>query len=184
MSKRDPGAARFKPMFEQHHQRVLAFAMRRSRSLADAEDAVAETFAVAWRRIDQLPAGDGELPWLLASARRVLANQHRGARRLGALVDRLRAQPQAPRAMAPTPESPAMEALARLRPDDQELLRLIAWDDLTHAEAAAVLGISANAVAIRLHRARQRFAEQLVKGSSATRTSVLVKGSTARDHKE
>lgn len=77
-----------------------------------------------------------------------------------------------------------MEALARLRPDDQELLRLIAWDDLTHAEAAAVLGISANAVAIRLHRARRRFAEQLVKGSSATRTSVLVKGSTARDHKE
>lgn len=168
-------------MFELHHQRVLAFAMRRTRSVADAEDAVAEAFAVAWRRMDRLPAGDGELPWLLATTRRVLANQHRGTRRLAALVDRLRAQPHAPPSPSPTAASPATDALARLRPDDQELLRLIAWDDLSHAEAATVLGISVNAVAIRLYRARGRFTEQLVKGSDTTRTSALVKGSTVRE---
>ena len=178
----DPTSAhRFEAAFELHHRRVLAFTLRRTRSLVDAEDAVAETFAVAWRRIGQLPVGDGELPWLLATARRILANQHRGERRLGALLDRLRAQPQAPRSVAPSPDSPAIDALARLRPDDQELLRLIAWDDLSHAEAAAVLGISVNAVAIRLHRARARFAEALVKGSSPSRTSALVKDSTARE---
>lgn len=176
------GAARFESLFELHHRRVLAFAVRRTRSQADAEDAVAETFAIAWRRIDQLPAGDRELPWLLATTRRVLANQHRGSRRLGALLDRLRAQPQSQPSLAPTPESPAMDALSRLRPDDQELLRLIAWDDLSHAEAAAVIGISVNAIAIRLHRARGRFAEQLAKGSGPIRTSGLVKGSSAREH--
>ena len=181
MSHELTSASRFEAAFELHHRRVLAYAIRRTRSLVDAEDAVAETFAVAWRRIDQLPAGDGELPWLLGTARRILANQHRGARRLGALLDRLRAQPQAPRCVAPTPESPAIDALARLRPDDQELLRLIAWEDLSHADAAAVLGISVNAVAIRLHRARARFAQALVKGSGPSRTSALVKDSTARE---
>ncbi len=155
--------------------------MRRTRSGADAEDAVADTFAVAWRRIDGIPAGDGELPWLLGTARRILANQHRGARRLGALIDRIRAQPLPTPAATPTAESPAIEALGRLRADDQELLRFIAWDDLSHAEAAAVLGISVNAVAIRLHRARRRFADELLKGSGTTRTSVLVKGSAARE---
>ncbi len=58
---------------------------------------------------------------------------------------------------------------------------MIAWDDLSHAEAATVLGISVNAVAIRLHRARGRFTEQLVKDSDPSRTSALVKGSTARE---
>ena len=74
-----------------------------------------------------------------------------------------------------------MDALARMHPNDRELLRLVAWDDLSHAEAAAVLGISVNAVAIRLHRARQRFAEQLAKGPDPSRTSMPVKGSNARE---
>ena len=158
---------------------MLAYALRRSRGEADAEDAVAETFAVAWRRIGDLPDGEGALPWLLAIARRVLANQHRGSRRWGALIDRLRAQPRPVLITTPSPASPAIDALDRLRPDDQELLRLIAWDDLSHAEAAVVLGISVNAVAIRLHRARRRFADELAKGSVPSRTSTVVTGSTA-----
>lgn len=174
------GAARFEIAFEQHHRRVLAYALRRSESETDAEDAVAETFAIAWRRINDVPDGSEALPWLLATARRVIANQHRGRRRFGALIDRLRAQPR-PVIAAPVPDSPAIDALTRLRPDDQELLRLIAWDGLSHAEVAVVLGISVNAVAIRLHRGRRRFADELLKGSESSRTSQLVKGSTARE---
>ncbi len=181
MPEQPAETARFELLFERHHRRVLAFALRRTRSAADAEDAVADTFAVAWRRIDRIPTGDGELPWLLATARRVLANQHRGTSRLGALVDRLRAQPRPLHHVAPTAESPAIDALGRLRTDDQELLRMIAWDGLSHAEVAAVLDITVNAVGIRLLRARRRFADELVKDSAASRTSVPVKGSTARE---
>ena len=176
----DP-AARFDQAFEAHHRRVLAYALRRSRSEADAEDAAAETFAVAWRRIDALPTGEAALPWLLATARRVLANQHRGTRRWMGLIDRLRAQPQPPPWNPATSDGPTIDALDRLRPEDRELLRLIAWDDLSHAEAAAVLGISANAVAIRLHRARQRLAAERAKGSDPSRTSGLMKGNATRD---
>ena len=71
-------------------------------------------------------------------------------------------------------------ALGRIPPRCQELLRLIAWEDLSHAEAAAVLGISVNALTIRLHRARARFEAALVKGSGGWRTWPWVKGSPSR----
>lgn len=52
-------------------------------------------------------------------------------------------------------------ALSRLDAEDQELLRLLEWDGLDRAEIATVLGISRNAVRVRLHRARRRFANAL-----------------------
>jgi RNA polymerase sigma-70 factor (ECF subfamily) len=73
-----------------------------------------------------------------------------------------------------------MEALSRLSDADQELLRLVAWEELDHAEIAQVLGVSVNAVAIRLHRARARFEQAMVKGPSGWRTWPLVKGSLSR----
>lgn len=176
MAARD--TAHFEAVFEAHHRAVLAFALRRAATPADAEDAVAETFAVAWRRIDRVPEPAAALPWLLATARRVLANQHRGSARRWRLGLRLRAEPR------DTPPihgsaTPALEALTRMRPDDQELLRLLVWDGLSHAEAGAVLGISANAVAIRMTRTRKRFALELdrVKGLELSRTSSAVEGS-------
>ncbi len=170
-------AARFEAAFEQHHRAVLAFAIRRTSSEADAEDAVAETFAVAWRRVDRLPEPEAALPWLLATARRVLANQHRGAGRRLRIGLRLSAQPRDVPAIHAV-ETPALDSLARMRHEDQELLRLLVWDGLSQAEAGDVLGISANAVGIRLSRARRRFAEQLaqVKGSGLGRTSSKAEG--------
>ena len=175
----DPARRRFEAAFETHHRAVLAYALRRTSTVADAEDAVAETFAVGWRRCDRLPEPDVALPWLLAIARRVLANQHRGAGRRLRLGHLLRAEaPRTPAVPAPDRDSPAIEALSRLPADDQELLRLLAWEGLKQAEAGVVLGISANAVAIRLHRARRRFAEELarLKGSGAGRTLGEVEG--------
>lgn len=88
------------------------------------------------------------------------------------------------------PESPALEALANLRADDQELLRLLAWEGLSQAEAGVVLGVSPNAVAIRLHRARRRFATELarieerdLKGSAPMRTSGEVEGRLPGRHR-
>ncbi len=180
----EPAAVRFEAAFAAHHRRVFAYALRRTATAADAEDVVAETFAVAWRRVAHLPEPDRALPWLIAVARRVAANHHRGSRRRSSLLARLRAQPPT------TPESaadtPATEALARLGPDDQELLRLLAWDGLSQVEAGEVLGVSANAVAIRLHRARTRFAAELaaveretVKGSDPGRTPHPAKGNVS-----
>jgi RNA polymerase sigma-70 factor (ECF subfamily) len=56
------------------------------------------------------------------------------------------------------------EAMARLRPDEAELLRLWAWEQLGPAEIAAVLDLTPNAVSIRLHRAREKLRE-ILRGS-------------------
>jgi DNA-directed RNA polymerase specialized sigma24 family protein len=172
-----PDVSRYEAAFEQHHRTVLAFALRRTSSEADAEDAVSETFAVAWRRVDRLPEADAALPWLLATARRVLANQHRAQGRRLRLGLRLSAQPREVPVVYGA-STPALEALGRLRSDDQELLRLLVWDGLSQAEAGEVLGISANAIGIRLSRARKRFAVELtrVKGSDPSRTSSEAEG--------
>jgi RNA polymerase sigma factor (sigma-70 family) len=168
---------RFDALFSSHAPRVLAYALRRTRSVADAEDAVAETFLVAWRRLGDVPAGSDSVLWLYGVCRRVLANQRRAGDRLSRLLDRLRHQE--PRAVGPDRDEPgpAMAALATLGEDDRELLRLVAWEELSHGQIATVLGITPNAVAIRLHRARKRFAEALgrpagnrVKGSGGNRT--------------
>jgi RNA polymerase sigma factor (sigma-70 family) len=180
-SHADPEPRRhdFDDLYERHQRAILAYTLRRTLSLADAEDAAAETFVIAWRRHEDRP--DAPLPWLYAIARRVLANQRRAGDRRARLLQRVRSQPRdVPTPFATGTEGPALAALRRLRPDDQEVLRLVAWEGLGHAEIAVVLGISVNAVAIRLHRARRRFVEALewttLKGSDEGRTSDLVKG--------
>lgn len=172
-------------MFQAHERRVLAYALRRTSSEADAEDAVAETFTIAWRKIEQV--SDDALPWLLAVARRVIANQRRGSQRRAWLSWKLARQSTPEPISLPegdATDGPALAALARLRPDDQELLRLVAWDDLDQRGIGQVLGISPNAVAIRLHRARRRFRDELtkieqmrgVKDQGGSRTSTETKG--------
>lgn len=165
----------FDELYAEFGARVLAYSSRRTRSLADAEDVAAETFVVAWRRLDDAPAN--VLPWLYGIARRTLANQRRANQRRISLLARLALHRSAPPMETTPTDNPALEALARMRPDDQELLRLVAWEGLDHAEISSVIGISVNAVAIRLHRARQRFARILAeisgidaKGSGSSRT--------------
>ena len=78
------------------------------------------------------------------------------------------AQPTEPGRPSPTPH--LHDALAGLRPDDAELLRLWAWEQLTPAEIAVVLDITANAASVRLHRAKQKLADRLRKTGSRCRT--------------
>ena len=77
---------RFEEMFTEHYAAVRGYALRRTSADA-AQDAVAETFLVAWRRLDDVPPD--ALPWLFGVARRVLANQRRSAARSEALEERL-----------------------------------------------------------------------------------------------
>jgi RNA polymerase sigma-70 factor (ECF subfamily) len=167
--------ARFDALFSEHQRAVLAYAMRRTPTLADAEDIAAETFTIAWRKLGSIP-DDAPLPWLYAVARRVLANQRRGRGRRERLAALLRVEDVAtPMRVGDDVDGPAYQALASLSAPDQELLRLVAWEELSNQQMARVLGITANAVAIRLHRARARYAEAL-KGSDHSWTSTRMQG--------
>ena len=139
---------------------MLTFARRRT-SPSEAEDVVAEVFLAAWRRLEQVPADP--LPWLLGIARGALSNRRRGAERSSALIARLREeQPTVPTGLeAETAEGRVIQTLGTLAPADRELLLLVAWEQLNRRQVAAVLGISVGAVAVRLHRARNRLARAL-----------------------
>src|ERR1700683_1581061 len=89
MSLDDP-KAQFRRLFELAEREILPYALRRGGRADDAADVVAETFLVAWRRLDEVPAGDAALLWLYGVAPRQLATQRRGDLRRSALADRLR----------------------------------------------------------------------------------------------
>jgi RNA polymerase sigma factor (sigma-70 family) len=139
---------------------VLAYAVRRASDPQDAADVVADTFLVAWRRLDEVPPGDEARLWLYAVARHVLANHSRSARRRERLAGRLRDElPVALDGVGPPAAGTGAvrAALAELAPEDQEILRLCGWEELTPREIATVLGISHVAARSRLHRARHRL---------------------------
>lgn len=127
-----------------------------------AEDVLAETLLVCWRRATELP--DQPLPWVYAVARNCLRNAERSARRQERVAARIMALP----ADAEPPDDPALDvALAALRPEEAELLRLWAWEQLTPAEIGAVLGITPNAASTRLTRARKKLSDRLRKSAGA-----------------
>lgn len=156
---------RLEALFAEHARAVRAYALRRC-DPAVADDVVSDVFVVACRRLPEVPAD--ALPWLLACARRVLANHARGDRRRAALGARLAGAP--PPAGPPPPSDGALaRALAELGERDRELLMLIAWEELEPARAARVLGCSRGALAVRLHRARHRLAAALAREEAAIR---------------
>lgn len=157
--------ARFRVLFEQSSRPLLAYVLRRVREPADASDVVAETFVVAWRRLDEVPAGDHARYWLFGVARRQLANQQRGDLRRTNLANRLGRQLGAQVVLDQTGPAEIRHvvetAMARLDPDDRELLRLASWEGLGPGEIAVVMAINAATARTRLHRARGRFRVQM-----------------------
>ena len=148
--------ARFVALYESHAGAVLAYARRRCGD-DEAEDVLAETFLIAWRRRDDVPSD--ALPWLYAVARNVVSNRLRSSRRRTALEARLAAEPLPPDDDAPDPRLRA--ALSALRPIDREALLLTAWEGLSTERAARAAGCSAATFHVRLHRARKRLAQAL-----------------------
>lgn len=163
MSRRQsvPGVdrrARYEAVFREVYEPLQRYVRRRA-AAGDADDVVAEALTVLWRRLDDVPA-DAVLAWTYGVARRCLANQRRGEGRRAQLVERVTADVAVP--VGAPADDPALDAaLSGLSDDDRELLRLWAWEELAPREIAVVLGISANAVSIRLHRARQELAGSL-----------------------
>ena len=153
-------AVRFEAIWNATYAAVFGFVARRSHP-DRAADIVEETFLAAWRRLDDCPSD--ARPWLFGIARGVLANDRRRLRRADALKQRLRSIVVPP--VGVPNDAPdggrASEAFNGLRPKEREAVALVAWDDLTAAEAARAAGCSEAAFRVRLHRARKHLQEAL-----------------------
>ena len=162
VSRNDERAARFTHLAACYGDRLTAYVLRRV-SPEDAPDVVAATLLTAWRRVALMPTDEEEaFWWLLAVARRTVANHRRGIIRRTGLADRLR--------MVPLSTVPSVdvetrltvrEAISHLPDDDRELVRLVYWDGLEINTAAQILGIGAPAARKRLQRIRSNLQEKL-----------------------
>lgn len=158
----------FEDVFRRYHAAVRAYVARRAP--VDSDDVVAEVFAIAWRKRDQVP--EHALPWLYGVAAREVLHSLREDRKRGALHVRLASHGDV---IAPdrtvevddrvTAQGPVQQALSRLPAVDVEVLRLWAWEHLEPNEIATVLQISTVAARVRLHRARKRFESALAAGA-------------------
>jgi len=157
--------SRFAKIYDLHHRQVYAYCRRRT-DAERAEDAVADTFLTAWRKIDQVPEDDEALPWLFAVAYRVLGHQWRAASRQRRLREKLAATG---RTYVEMPEDyivvqqesqHILRALSNLRAKDQEILRLTVWEELNHREIAEMFDITTDSVKKRLSRARKSLARE------------------------
>jgi RNA polymerase sigma factor (sigma-70 family) len=155
-------ASRFDDLYSSYGPEVYGYARRHGADRSEAEDVLVETFLVCWRRLDEAPTP--ALPWLLGVTRRVLANRRRGQKRHLALHRKIAAGLQRhPTATANSLfiSSELKEAMASLCDQDRKVLALVAWQGLTHREAAAVMGCSRNALTKRYLRACRHLRAQL-----------------------
>ncbi|WP_433363803.1 RNA polymerase sigma factor [Streptosporangium sp. CA-115845] len=153
----DDPEARFTALYDRHYRSVLGYALLRAERQA-AEDIASETFLIAWQQLERLP--EAPLPWLLGIARNLLRKQWRSGLRRQALADRLAdLSPEGDVAEQVTEREAALAALTGLSELDVEAVVLASWYGLTPAEAAKLVGCSARAFTVRLHRARRRLSQ-------------------------
>lgn len=163
----DARASRFEHVVRPCLEPLRRYLARRT-DAETAADVLGDTLLVAWRRFDDVPVE--ALPWLYGVARNCLANAERGVRRRARLAARLAEQPVEPPA---EPADDLLEALEELTDVERELVRLWAWERLAPAEIATVVGLTPNAVSIRLTRARQRLREVMTDRARSRKTGDL-----------
>jgi len=136
---------------------VARYLNRRETNARECAEIADETFAVVWKLWDKRPTENFE-PWLTNIAQRILSNHRRSRDRRWRLAQRLAFE----RVDDDVDDdgSDKMKLLAafgKLKEKDRELLRQVYWEELTFFQISLALGISENAVAIRVTRARDRL---------------------------
>jgi RNA polymerase sigma-70 factor, ECF subfamily len=155
----DTARMRFEALAAEVYEPVQRYVRRRVATDA-VDDVVADTMMTLWRRLDAVPP-NARLPWAYGVARRHVANHRRAAGRHLRLVRRAEAEPR-PAPVDEGPLDPELHiALDALSDSDREILRLWAWEGLEAAEIGIALGLTPNAVSIRLHRAKRKLGENL-----------------------
>ncbi len=156
---------RFRILYNDLYDDLWRYVQRRSINTEEARDTLSEVFLVAWRRLEDIPAGNEARLWLFGVARNLVKTSWRKRKRSGDLLIRIGSEMST---RVTTDEEldnsgvlKIVKALQFLSENDQEILRLLAWENLSHKEISVVIGCSENAVAIRIRRARVRLMKVL-----------------------
>lgn len=152
--------SRFRALFNENYHPLARYARHRGLNTEEADDLIASTFEVVWRRFESVPDGDEAVLWLYGIAFNQLRNLRRSNRRQTRLAARIvptGLMPDSPE-LSDTPIETIRAALRALSFDDREVILLVAGEGLSADEVGVVLGCGAIAARSRLHRARKRLA--------------------------
>ena len=156
---------RFRILYNDLYDDLWRYIQRRSINTEEARDTLSEVFLVAWRRLEDIPAGNEARLWLFGVARNLVKTSWRKRKRSGDLLVRIGSEMSTRGITDEELDNSGVlkivKALQFLSENDQEILRLLAWENLSHKEISVVLGCSENAVAIRIRRARVRLMKVL-----------------------
>jgi RNA polymerase sigma-70 factor (ECF subfamily) len=149
----------------------------------DAEDVVQDTFRSAWTSRHLYDRGRSERAWLIAILRRRVADhwrRHEPREKLGGELPH-------PAAAAIDPfgdelSGAMQQALGTLPPELRETLLLVVVGELTHQEAADLLGVPLGTVLSRVSRGRGRLRECLLETAPALKNRPHTHGTTATNH--
>jgi RNA polymerase sigma-70 factor, ECF subfamily len=159
-------------LVRQHQEAVFRLAYLLLGDPADAEDVAQETFIHALQALDRFDTARPLRPWLMSITRNLASNRRRAAGRYLAALQR--AVRLAPGATSPGPDhSEAAHELwqlvRRLDRNDQEIIYLRYFLEMSEAEMTETLGVAPGTVKSRLHRALGRLRAIMDKESSALR---------------
>jgi RNA polymerase sigma-70 factor (ECF subfamily) len=148
--------AAFETLLRRHYDRIHGLAWQLTGSRAEADD-IAQDVCVAL--VEKIGSFRGEAKfttWLTGVTFNACRDWRRRRRSLGGMLDRLGVLA----GIADMPSDPydgiwLKSAIARLKPALRETVVLVAGQQLTHAEAAKVLGVAENTVAWRMHEVRR-----------------------------
>ena len=157
----------FDETFASEFEPLHGYVARRLGSSA-ADDIAAETFAIAFRRWDDLDPERPVRPWLYGIATNLVRHHWRSERRMLRAYARTLVDPVLPdEAVTPERLDARLEraalaaALASLRREEREVLLLHAWAELSDAEIAESLSLPVGTVKSRLSRAREHIRNRL-----------------------
>lgn len=157
--------ARFASLYERHHRRVAAYCRRRA-DADQVDDLTADVFLTVWRKIGEAPDGDDSIRWIYRIAFLVMTNHWRRSGRTRKLAEKLETAGVTPnesmqdQIIMREELRTVLVAASRLRPGEQEILRLSLWEHLSHDDIGAILDIEPNAAKQRLHRARKALTRE------------------------
>jgi RNA polymerase sigma factor (sigma-70 family) len=180
-------AEAFGELFELHARSVYNFCFRRTANWAEAEDAMSEVFLVAWKRRAEIAfTSDNErvLPWLLGVAVNVVRNRQRSSRRAAVALTRLDPRDAEAdfsddvdgRLSDEREMRQVLGVFGRLAPQEQDVLALCAWADLSYEDASVALGVPIGTVRSRLSRARLHLRELVDGGGHEREDEPLARG--------
>ena len=153
--------AAFETLLRRHYDRIHGLAWQITGTRTDADDIAQDVCCILAERLGSFRGEAKFSTWLCG----IVFNACRDLRRRRRSFSGFTARLAVLAGLAPAPDGRDLHdamwlksAIARLKPAYRETVALVAGQQLTHAEAANILGISESTVAWRMHEVRRILA--------------------------